>query len=123
MNITERAAKVLQQIDAALAMVDKATPGPWNVENLTPARHDVVKPSGGKITSIFRANDGCHEYRGAALPDAAFIAASRTILPTSLEIIQDDIKAWLELLPLAEFVNHIPEQRLTAICDKWEAGR
>jgi hypothetical protein len=69
----------LKRIDAHLErlldIASKRTPGEWDVENISPARHDVVKESGGKITSIFRAHDGCHEYREAALPDATFIAA------------------------------------------------
>lgn len=69
----------LKRIDAHLErlldIASKRTPGEWDVENISPARHDVVKESGGKITSIFRAHDGCHEYREAALPDAIYIAA------------------------------------------------
>lgn len=62
-------------LERLLDIASKRTPGEWDVENISPARHDVVKESGGKITSIFRAHDGCHEYREAALPDATFIAA------------------------------------------------
>lgn len=62
-------------LERLLAIAKKRTPGEWHIENISPARHDVVKKSGGKITSIFRAHDGCHEYREAALPDASFIAS------------------------------------------------
>lgn len=62
-------------LERLLDIASKRTPGEWDVENISPARHDVVKESGGKITSIFRAHDGCHEYREAALPDATFIAS------------------------------------------------
>jgi hypothetical protein len=70
-----------------IALSETITPGKWRVENMSPARHDVVKESGGKITSIFRAHDGCHEYRNAALPDATFIARARNISPTMAKML------------------------------------
>jgi hypothetical protein len=112
--ITDRAAQVLREIDAALALAEKATQGPWIAEDSW-----VGKDNSAVATTCHYAHDA----------DAAFIAASRTLLPASLQIIRDDIKAWLELrdslkvgrddVTTWDFCN----RRLTAICDQWRAAK
>ena len=72
-NITDRAAQVLREIDAALALAEKATQG------------------------------------------------------RSLQIIRDDIKAWLELRDSLKVGRDdvstwdFCQRRITAICDQWRA--
>jgi hypothetical protein len=121
MNITEQAAQVLREIDEALALAEKATPGPWFQPQS--AKHLIyTHPAGGD--NVLAMDD-----RLGAYEDAAFIATSRTLLPASLQIIRDDIKAWLELrdslqvgrddVTTWDFCN----RRLTAILDAWEAAK
>ena len=128
-SITDRAAQVLAEIDAALALAEKATPGPWKVsDNNTdieadqPAFPGVRDSTGELLVDIFGTSE-------TVKADSAFIAASRTLLPTSLQIIRDDIKAWLELrdslqvgrddVRTWDFCN----RRLTAILDAWRAAQ
>ena len=79
MNIAERAATVLQEIDAALALADKATAGPWATK-LSVGDYNVKVTNiwtnivGKRIGAITHKNPD-HES------NAAFIAASRTVCP------------------------------------------
>ena len=75
MTTTEHLNLIRAKCVELLAIAEKRTPGEWSVVDISPSRHDVLKPSGGKIASIMRGFDGCHEYREAAKPDARFIAA------------------------------------------------
>ena len=130
-SITSRAAIVLAEIDAALALAEKATPGPWEIGNENNQCCDVSLPKDltisldrqGRFASAFVIE------RSEMLGNAHFIAASRTLLPASLQIIRDDIKAWLELrdslqvgrddVTTWDFCN----RRLTTLCDQWEATK
>ena len=121
--IQDRAAKVLQEIDDALAMAEKATPGPWEVSGRTIFHYE---PGIG--------NRICDSYG----KDSDFIAASRTLLPKSLRCLKTAIEG---LLPVVMQVkNHHPDDMdrgrcphclalagastaLTTICDGWEATK
>ena len=106
MNLTSQIETLKQELREFIVLSEKITPGKWHVENITPARHDVVKESGGKITSIFRAHDGCHEYREAALPDATFIARSRNISPAMAECLLVAVEALERVSETRELVEH-----------------
>lgn len=89
MTIQHCTALVLQQIDAALALADKAK----------------------ELETLF-----------ASPEHAAFIATSRTLLPTSLRCLKDDIQWFLEVLAMPTAPLHqMIDARLAALCDQWEA--
>ena len=120
MNITEHAALVLQQIDAALALAEKATPGPW---------WDGIDVEHGTYPDVFHfdAKKREHVTKPKYVRDATFIATSRTLLPASLEIIRDDIKSLLQITDtnchgdgLGCLNVAVAERRLIALCDQWE---
>lgn len=122
MNITERAALALQEIDAAIALAEKATPGPWRNTD-TGAANVLAFPD--------QPNRNRPEFDGALYMhtsnrhnDAAFIAASRTLLPKSLRCLKTAIEGLLSAIAVA---SPLMEEHLTAglttLCDQWEAGR
>jgi hypothetical protein len=111
MNITERAAIVLQQIDAALALVKDAET--WRVV----ANDDWTNvETPGRIV--------CHEV---SRHDATFIAASRT----SLRCLKTAIEGLLEISISSmsadenESCDHPIEASaaLAALCDQWEESK
>ena len=81
MNITEQAAQVLQQIDAALALAEKANTG---------YVHRKEEPG-----AVYMGNDLQQQWieihSVKPLDDGAFIAASRTLLPASLRCLKTEI--------------------------------
>ena len=91
MTIKERAAKVLQEIDAALELAEKATAGPWTVEKYTNYHGYSVWGSGCCIAERWYkdavTDDSAKEIAG----DSAFIAASRTGWPTALRCLKTAI--------------------------------
>lgn len=117
-TITDRAALVLQQIDAALEMAEKATRGPWIAEDSW-----VGKGNSAVATTCHYAHDA----------DAAFIATSRTLLPTSLRCLKTAIEGLLKMMEpnlhtcpncireFTETITHLSD--LTTLCDQWEASR
>jgi hypothetical protein len=111
MTITERAAIVLQQINAALALVKDAET--WRV---------VANDDWTNVETPDRIV--CHEV---SRHDAAFIAASRTLLPASLRCLKTAIDGLLEILRTQAGFATQPHKdslsALTALCDQWEAGR
>ena len=122
MTIQDRAAKVLQKIDAALALAEKATPGPWkwdgkdvwhrgeSYESKTdPHLYTGIQGDERLQTSLtFRAN-------------TAFIAASRTLLPTSLCCLKTAIEGLLKIMKRSHPYWLDDEIALTILCDQWEA--
>lgn len=135
MNITERAAIVLQEMDAALALAEKATPGPWlaqegsntNDDNKIFIREsDDVRHAGG----CWLAEMVGQLIAGNERDNAAFIATSRTLLPTSLLCLKTSIDELLEIIAEAAEDSHgerrlriVAVNALTTLCDQWEAGR
>lgn len=116
MNITDRAARVLQEIDAELALADKATPGPWTNDGTRHLWHKWSKekaaadPNGyeGEHITLGRFNEG----------DFSFITASRTGYPLALQCLRDALNSILRGCG-----GLIDYGTLTDICDRWEAGR
>lgn len=131
MNITEQATQVLAEIDAALAICEKATAGPWDwaVEgNVLRPYADLISPT---RTILAPRHDGNFGSELRSLPqDRNFIAHSRTVCPKSLEIIRDDINAWLAITDtncdndgmICRNVE-IAEKRLTALIAQWNSNK
>lgn len=140
MTITDRAARVLQQIDEALALAEKATPGPWI--------HDKSRETIGDVTTedldgIAQAQErievqkklgrlGQAPQRDA---NAAFIAASRTGWPIALRCLKTAIEGLLWMLN-GSWGHEVcdndargcaacerAEKDLATLCDRWEARR
>lgn len=111
MTITERAAIVLQEIDAALALAEKATPGPW-----------ITAPEHIEDREIWNKTGIC--FASAKEPsDRAFIATSRTGLPTALRCLKTAIEGLLKVRDATVQLRAHADPLLTTICDQWEAGR
>ena len=101
MNITEQAATVLAEIDAELALADKATAGPWTETGL---------------------------WLNASMPfesnDRTFIASARTVCPTALRCLKTAIEG---LLYLSEYSEQSDEcgcykyasEKLTTLITQW----
>lgn len=136
MTLTERAQKVLTEIDAALALSEKATPGPWepfpalvgSVACRVGTR--IIRYAKGPIAdTYFGVKQGNPSY-AEAKANATFIAASRTLLPTSLLCLKTAIEGWLRLIAedkhkIVPYLTVLKpmQDALTALCDQWEAGR
>ena len=118
MTLTERTQKVLTEIDAALGLAEKATPGPW-AKDWGRVRGDQCET----VCQVERPNDFMEE---PWISDAAFIAASRTLLPASLRCLKTAIEGLSKQLN-ADYEDYydVAGQRelLTTLCDQWEAGR
>ena len=111
MIITEQAAQVLQQIDAALALAEKATKGPWD--------------AGAEGDDMLYASAGGSDWIALAeinRRDAAFIAASRTLLPASLRCLKTAIEGLLEIYDATDGYD-TADVVLTALLDQWEAAQ
>ena len=139
MNITDRAQKVIAEIDAALAVSEKATPGPWadrfNHESAFGPMHQVMTEERPGYCWAINGLGG-----DMSPADAAFIAASRTLLPTSLRCIKTAIEALLQCLESglniektrwgndgdcgasnhATDVTYSADKALSEICDQFE---
>ena len=112
-SITTRAAQVLREIDEALALAEKATPGPWHSQNPSYRVYVGNVKSSPPIAEMLTHTS--HERD----TDAAFIAASRTILPKSLRCLKTAIEG---LLPACGYWVGCAEA-LTTLCDQWEAAK
>ena len=124
MNITEQAATVLQEIDAELALADKATAGPWATK-LSVGDYNVKVTNiwtnivGKRIGAITHKNPD-HES------NAAFIAAARTVCPKSLRCLKTAIEG---LLYLSEYSEQSDEcgcykyasEKLTTLINQWNS--
>jgi hypothetical protein len=118
-SIIDRAAIVLQQIDAALALAEKATPGPWRHHKTGYAIHGFDE---GFICKTEYADKDAAKHRQE---NAAFIAASRTLLPASLRCLKTAIGSLKAIYIAAnnEADSEFALKILANICDQWEAGR
>lgn len=113
MTIQERAAKVLQQIDAALARWDAEVlcgKGSFSTINPQPTvPHHYVSFGGRHVADVIGESN------------AAFIAASRTLLPTSLCCLKTAIEGLLKIMKRSHPYWLDDEIALTILCDQWEA--
>ena len=99
MNITERAATVLQEIDEQLALADKATAGPWH-HRADCRVHDVNGRQVAKTVSPDFSNQ-------QDLQTAAFIASARTVCPTALRCLKTAIEGLLQTRKSAAAIKKI----------------
>ena len=112
-TITERAAKVLQEIDAALALAEKATQGPWTING------DFIDQSeNGYPVAVTRSGRFLPEVTDSEMHrhNAALIAASRTLLPASLQMLKTAIGGLRGAIGFEGCAT-----ALATICDQWEA--
>ncbi|GDX11640.1 hypothetical protein LBMAG57_34120 [Verrucomicrobiota bacterium] len=118
--ITDRAAIVLQQIDAALALAEKATKGPWTAQPADSPQ--IMSPKNEHCVST---TYGCYATKEDKANNATFIAASRTLLPASLRCLKTAIQAHLETLrgQWRDRATEIAERDLATLCDQWSAAQ
>ena len=127
MNITEQAANVLAEIDAELALADKATAGPWATK-LSIGDYNVKVTNiwtnivGKRIGAITHKNPD-HES------NATFIASARTVCPTALRMLKTAIKGFLQIAESEtsadpyEACNHPSDanETLTVLINQWNS--
>lgn len=124
-TIQEQAATVLQEIDAALALADKATAGPWE------HYHEEMPPSMLCTLSFetVRVKGGNNLLRQNKASDAAFIAAARTVCPTALRCLKTAIEGLLRIAESEtsadpyEACNHPSDanETLTTLINQWNS--
>lgn len=108
MSISERATKVLQEIDEQLALIENATPGPWDVH-----WHQLVQKDSGVICiSSPHAPTAWEKNRH-------FIAASRTGWPAALRCLKVAIEGLLRVERWNLEVGWDARNDLKTICDQW----
>lgn len=116
-TITERAAIVLQQIDAALALAERASPGPWEVKE----SQGWGKSHVTNVGTLMR-----HSERIKNEENASFVAASRTLLPASLRALKTVIHTFAAIVEadrLRGLIESAASDALTSICDQWESAQ
>ena len=131
MTITKRADLVLQQIDAALALAEKATPGPLRVvegqselgdtnefESWAQIETTSHRESDPVLMEIWNPND-------EEVDTLKMFAASRTLLPASLRCLKTAIEGLLKVLQHHGDGGYKDDsnEHLTTLCDQWEASR
>ena len=137
MNIQERAAKVLQEIDAALELAEKATAGPWKastVESVGGASiyGDVKSPiqQNRRLVASGTWTNQCDACPQIVRPiseaecnaNTAFIALSRTGWPTALRCLKTAIDGMLNshaMLLKHDWNACELTTVLTTLCDQW----
>ena len=132
MNLTERAATVLQEIDAALAICEKATVGPWSVNQHE--QHGGVRPIKRASICAQWANDKSETLLVAVVncdrqktieADAAFIASARTVCPTALRClktaIERQLKRYLSNRRFMDDPTRIEWQDLNILITQWNS--
>ena len=109
MNITDQASQVIAEIDAELAICDKATIGVW--------QHDESEMPAGKVKHA----DGYLVATCQMRPDATFIAASRTLMPASLRCLKTAIEGHLRIITDFHGQSSANASRatLTALITQW----
>ena len=122
-SLTEQAAQVLVEIDAALALADKATAGPWATK-LSVGDYNVKVTNiwtnivGKRIGAITHKNPD-HES------NATFIASARTVCPKSLRMNKTAIEGMLEILfnagksSIDSMFRVACEATLTTLINQW----
>lgn len=119
-SLTDQATQVLVEIDAELALADKATAGPWRaIAGDSYCAYPTVIKDKGPHFIIYDVNDVEKETAEAdtRFPgmdiDAAFIASARTVCPTALRMLKTAIEGLLE---------SAEDMRLHCGCDDTQLG-
>lgn len=127
MNITDQAAKVLAEIDAALAIMESQTNGRWIRDG-----YNIKQPSGRQIAYVGPHHTPPHEYPlSCRLEDERNgdgIAAARTVCPTALRCLKTAIEG---LLYLSEYSEQSDEcgcykyasEKLTTLINQWNENK
>lgn len=116
-SLTDQAAKVLAEIDAALAICEKATVGLLRWEG------DCLMESDGAI--IMDASTFGEADTAWLKGHADMYLTSRTVCPKSLRCLKTAIEGLLKravFYPPTE-VSHFAETQLTAIITKWNENK
>ena len=115
MSITERAAIVLREIDEALAMSERATPGPWETD--TQAKRPAVFSENGDFIGVDMSPS-----------NSLFVSTSRTGWPKSLRSLKTAIEVFLAIIDVEADEKGEPEPAgivasaaLTTLCDQWQS--
>ncbi len=122
MTTQERAAKVLQEIDAALALAEKATKGPWEATSKDAFGRDYEQP-----IRVMNENTAIATHCGSSIflrhQDAAFIALSRTGWPTALRCLKTAIEGMNVIQAGLEdgIARDLCVRSLTTLCNQWES--
>ena len=118
MNITDRAALVLQQIDAALALAEKATPGPWDSKEY--ASHPASWIYDGKSRHVaVTQGTGFDKFQDA--DNARHIANSRTFSPNAARAVLSAIDALEHIAEWHADSGMKAKFRLQTISEQWES--
>jgi hypothetical protein len=138
-NIADRAAQVLREIDAALALAENATPGPWRNKHHQ-YTSEIFSDGWGPIAQMHSSPAPIQERNNTS----DFIAASRTLLPASLRCLKTAIEGLLGQHGYLEqcfcgcttaneagdrdicsrcIALDQSEQSLTTLCDQWRAAK
>ena len=131
MNITEQAAQVLAEIDAELAICEKATAGPWRaIAGDSYCAYPTVIKGKGPHFILFDVNDVEKETAEAdtRFPgmdiDATFIASARTVCPKSLRCLKTAIEGLLVGIDTRngrDFATTACEVALTTLINQWNS--
>ena len=121
---------MLREIDDALELAEKATPGPWTKaqpasENILQAHFTVSSPTDANYAPVAKCQSRTMLLTEAS-NNAAFIAASRTLLPASLRCLKTAIEGLVRTIEPYRF----PEEdrpcafdALDALCEQWEENK
>lgn len=121
-SLTDQAAQVLAEIDAALAICEKATAGPWATK-LSVGDYNVKVTNiwtnivGKRIGAITHKNPD-HES------NATFIASARTVCPKSLRCLKTAIEGLLVGIDTRngrDFATTACEVALTTLINQWNS--
>ena len=127
MNITEQAAQVLAEIDAELALAEKATAGPWTLgKGVKTIREQGKAGPYGFVARTHLAGEFCPRNDKEKNDNAAFIASARTVCPTALRMLKTAIEG---LLYLSEYSEQSDEcgcykyasEKLTTLINQWNS--
>ena len=131
--LTDQATQVLVEIDAELAICEKATAGPWRaIAGDSYCAYPTVIKDKGPHFILFDVSDVEKETAEAdtRFPgmdiDAAFIASARTVCPTALRMLKTAIEG---LLYLSEYSEQSDEcgcykyasEKLTTLINQWNS--
>lgn len=123
-SLTDQAAQVLAEIDAALAICEKATAGPWEAGAESGmaflSARDRCIPG---ISDIGLYADDTTTSEG--LRNLGFIASARTVCPKSLRMNKTAIEGFLEIThdsPIGA-AGKRAESRLNTLISQWNENK
>lgn len=130
MNIIEQAAIALQEIDAELALAEKATVGPWTLgKGVKTIREQGKAGPYGFVARTHLAGEFYPRNDKEKNDNASFIAAARTVCPTALRCLKTAIEGLLRIAESEtsadpyEACNHPSDanETLTTLINQWNS--